>query len=542
MQSTMMPFPLLVPSMLDRAAALFPRVEIVSALPDRSRHRYTVSDFCNRAQKLATALLRAGIRKGDRVGTLMWNGHEHLEAYFGVALAGATVHTLSVRQHPDQLAYIMNHAGDRFLIVEDALLDVWNKVKPHVHCERVVVVDRGGGVPDGIESYEPFLAEAGKNLPFPDLEENDAAAMCYTSGTTGTSKGVVYSHRSIALHALATSMPDCFNISRLDTILTVVPMYHASAWGLPYAAILNGSKLVLPGKDLQPEALLDLMQGEQVTLTAAVPTVWIGVLDALERQPGRWALSNKLRILIGGAAAPESMLRRFDKLGIQAFLTWGMTEMSPVGTVCTPKPGMSEWPERELYLLRSRHGLPLPFVEARIVGDEGAIAWDGSTPGELEVRGPFVAGSYAKAEQPDKWTKDGWLRTGDVATIDSEGYIKITDRLKDLIKSGGEWISSVDLENALMGHEAVREAAVIAVPHPKWQERPLALIVLKENRTVQPDELCSFLRQTFASWQVPDAFLVVPELPHTATGKLLKSKLREDYKTWRWDADGSVMP
>jgi fatty-acyl-CoA synthase len=541
MKSTMMASPLLITSMLERAGKLFPCVEIVSSLPDGSRHRYTNSDLLSRSRRLATALRRAGVRKGDRVATLLWNGHEHLEAYFGIPATGAIVHTLSLRQHPDELAYIMNHAEDRFLIVEDVLLDVWQQVKSRVKCERVFVVDRGGGLPEGTESYEAFLEAAGDDPQYPNIEEGDAVGMCYTSGTTGRPKGVVYSHRAIALHSLAISLPDHFNISRHSTILPIVSMYHVNAWGLPYAAVLNGSRQVLPGRNLQPHALLDLIQDEQVTLAAGVPTIWMGVLDALEKTPGRWNLSSALSVLIGGAAAPESMLRRFDQFGVHAIQAWGMTETTPVATVCTPKPGMEAWPENELYALRSRQGLPLPFIEVRAVGDEGQIPWDGGTSGELEVRGPWIAGSYFGLEQPDKWTDEGWFRTGDVVTIDSEGYVKITDRLKDLIKSGGEWISSVDLENALVGHEAVREAAVIAVPHPKWQERPLALVVLKENQTVELSDLRSFLERTFAPWQVPDAFVFVPELPHTSTGKLLKSKLRQDYNQWEWDADRSVV-
>jgi fatty-acyl-CoA synthase len=494
-----------------------------------------------RSRQLATAIRRAGIREGDRVATLLWNGHEHLEAYLGIPAMGAVVHTLSLRQHPDELAYIMNHAGDRFLIVEDVLLDVWQQVKSRVKCERVFVVTRGSALPEGTESYEAFLKEAGDDPQYPLLEEVDAAAMCYTSGTTGRPKGVVYSHRAIALHSFAISLPDQLNLSRRDTILPVVSMYHVNAWGLPYAAVMNGSRQVLPGRNLQPHALLDLMQDEQVTFTAGVPTIWMGVLDALEKNPGRWSLSSALRVAIGGAAAPESMLRRFDKLGIHALQAWGMTETTPVATVCTTKPGMEAMPSDELYTLRARQGLPLPFIQVRAIGDEGEVPWDGETSGELEVRGPWIAASYFGLEQPDKWTAEGWFRTGDVVTIDAEGYVKITDRLKDLIKSGGEWISSVDIENALVGHAAVREAAVIAVPHPKWQERPLALVVLRENQSVEPSDLRKFLERTFAPWQVPDAFVFVPELPHTSTGKLLKTKMRQDYNQWQWDADHSAV-
>jgi len=364
--------------------------------------------------------------------------------------------------------------------------------------------------------------------------------MCYTSGTTGRPKGVLYSHRAIALHSLAISLPDQISISRFDTVLPIVPMFHANAWGVPYAATMNGSKQVLPGRNLQPDALLDLIQDEHVTLAGGVPTIWLAVLNALDHHPGRWKLTRGLRVFVGGAAAPESMIRRFDKLGVHLIHGWGMTETAPVATSCTLKPEMASWSEDERYALRARQGLPLPFIETRVIGDEGEAPWDGETTGELEVRGPWVAASYYDAAQPDKWTGDGWFRTGDMVTIDSGGYVKITDRVKDLIKSGGEWISSVDVENTLVGHEAIREAAVIAVPHPKWQERPLAVVILKEGRTVEPSELRAFLAQTFASWQVPDAFVFVNQLPYTSTGKVLKRKLREDFADWQWEATGSA--
>jgi fatty-acyl-CoA synthase len=535
MKSTMMPSPLLISSMLDRAGKLFPGVEIVSSLPNGSRHRYTNGDLHRRSHQLAAALQGAGLAKGDRVATLMWNCSEHLEAYFGVPKSGGVVHTLSLRQHPDELAYIVNHAADRFLIVEDVLLDVFERIRSRVRFERVLVVDRGSGkLPEDTEPYEDFIAEHGEPSD-PGLAEDDACAMCYTSGTTGRPKGVLYSHRAIALHSLAISLPDQIGISRFDTVLPIVPMFHANAWGVPFAATMNGSKQVLPGRNLQPEALLDLMQDEQATLVGGVPTIWLAALNALDLHPGRWNLADGLRVFVGGAAAPESMIRRFDKLGIRLIHGWGMTETTPVATVCTLKPEMMSWSEDECYVLRARQGLPLPFIETRAIDDRVEVPWDGETAGELEVRGPWVAAGYFNADQPDKWTADGWFRTGDVVTIDSGGYVKITDRAKDLIKSGGEWISSVDLENTLVGHEAVREAAVIAVPHPKWQERPLAVVILKEGRTVEPSELRTFLALTFASWQLPDAFVFVKQLPYTSTGKVLKRKLREDFADWQWD-------
>src|SRR5580658_2247501 len=542
MKSTMMSSPLLVTNILERAGKLFPGVEIVSACFYSSRRRHTMCDLHRRSRQLSAALQGAGVVEGDRVAALMWNEQEHLESYFGVPAVGAVLHTLNMRLHPDELACVVNHAEDRFLIVDDVLLPVLEQIRSRVKFERIFLVDHGCSLlPEGTESYDAFLTGADREPHYPSIAEEDAAAMCYTSGTTGRPKGVLYSHRAICLHSLAISLPDQMNISCHDTIFPVVSMFHANAWGFPYAAVMNGSKLVLPGRNLRPEALLDLMQEEQVTLTGAVPTIWLAVLNALEDHPGRWTLPKGLRVIIGGSAAPESMLRRFDKFGIQAIQLWGMTETTPVGTTCRLKPHMSGWTEDELYAQRARQGLPLPFIEARAVSDTGESAWDGESTGELQVRGPWIAGGYYGGDQPGKWTVDGWFQTGDVVTIDGEGYVKITDRMKDLIKSGGEWISSVDLENALVGHESIREAAVIAVPHPKWQERPLAIVVAKDQRVIEPSDLRSFLERTFASWQVPDAFVFVPELPHTSTGKLLKTKLRHDFNQWEWDADRSVV-
>lgn len=540
MKSTMMSSPLLIPRILESSGKLFPNVEIVSALPDGTLHRSTLADLHRRSHQLASALLHQGLRKGDRVGTLLWNNREHLEAYFGVPSAGAVLHTLSLRQHPDDLAYIINHAADRFLIVEDILLEVLARVRPLIHPERIFVVNRSNSpLPDGLESYEDLLTSAPTSSHIPDLAEDDAAAMCYTSGTTGRAKGVVYSHRAIALHSLVSSLPDQFNLSRNSTILPVVPMFHVNAWGVPFSAVLHGSKLVFPGRNLQPRALLDLIQREQVDFAAGIPTIWLGLLEELEANPSHWKLPPTLRLGVGGAAASESLIRRFQHLGIEVIQGWGMTETTPIATVSTLKPHLQSLPEDQRIALRARQGLPLPFIDIRAVNEDGEVPWDNHTVGELHVRGPWVAASYYTASpsqdaQPDKWTPDGWFRTGDVVTIDPEGYIKITDRLKDLIKSGGEWISSIDLESALTAHPAVHEAAVIAVPHPKWQERPLAIIVLKEHHTTTPDELRTLLLRTFASWQIPDAFVFVPELPHTSTGKLLKTKLRDDYRHWQW--------
>ena len=538
MKSTMMSSPLLLDCMIERAAKLFSGVEIVSALPDGSVHRSTYREVYCRARQLSAALLQAGIKPGDRVATLMWNQYQHLEAYFGVPATGAVVHTLNLRLHPDELTYIANHAEDRFLILDNTLVDVFENIRARVPFERVFVVDSGCGKgPDGCELYEDFLA-TGKGEPrYPAKAEDDAAAMCYTSGTTGNPKGVVYSHRALALHSFAISLPDAFHISCHDTVLYAMSMFHANAWGVPFAATMNGCKQVMPGRNLQAEALLDLLQSEAVTLTGAVPTVWLAVINALEKNPGRWKLVPGMRIISAGSAVPETLFRRFDKFDVRVIQPWGMTETAPIATVCIPKPHMKGWSEDEVYSLRAKQGLPSPFIDTRAVGLEGEIPWDGETDGELEVRGPWVTDSYFKMERGDRWTADGWFCTGDVCTIDDGGYIKITDRVKDMIKSGGEWISSIDLENAIVGHEAVREAAVVAVPHPKWQERPLAVIVLKDGRSVTEAELRTFLEERFARWQVPDAFVFVQELPHTSTGKLLKTRLRKDYANWAWESE-----
>jgi len=536
MKSTMMSSPLLIDCMLERAAKLFSDVEIASVLPNGSLHRYTYRDLRQRARQLAAALMQAGIKPGDRVATLMWNQHEHLEAYFGIPAPGAVLHTLNLRLHPDELTYIANHAKDRFLIVDDTLMELFDRIRTRVSFERVFVVDHGCGSLPEYELYEAFLLGGNGEPQLPAKCEDDAAAMCYTSGTTGNPKGVVYSHRAIALHSFAISLPDGFHISCHDTVLYAMSMFHANAWGLPFAATMNGCKQVMAGRNLQPEALLDLLQNEQVTLTGAVPTVWLAVINALESNPGRWKLAPGLRIVSAGSAVPESLFRRFDKLGVRVIQPWGMTETTPIATVSIPKPYMNAWPEDELYALRAKQGMPSPFIDIRAVGLEGEVPWDGESDGELEVRGPWVTDSYYGMERGDRWTADGWFRTGDVVTIDAGGYVKITDRVKDMIKSGGEWISSIDLENAIVGHEAVKEAAVVAVPHSKWQERPLAVIVLKDGLNVSESELRAFLEERFAKWQVPDAFVFVQELPHTSTGKLLKTKLRKDFANWAWES------
>ncbi len=537
MPGTMMPFPLTLTHLLERAGKLFGRVEVVSRMPDKSLHRYTYADFYRRARQLAQALAAAGLKRGDRVGTLMWNHYAHLETYFGVPAAGGVVHTLNLRLGPADLAYIVNHAEDRVLVVDDILLPLYERIKDQVKVERVIVVPMcGKSAPATYENYEDVLAGARDELQYPELDENEAAAMCYTSGTTGQPKGVLYSHRALVLHSFAVALADAFGLAQIDTVLPVVPMFHANAWGLPYACTMLGAKQVFPGPHLDAESLLDLFQNEGVTYTAGVPTVWMGILEALEKNPTRWKFQPGLRMTVGGAAAPEAMIRRFDKFGMSVRHSWGMTEMSPAGTTSKVKSYMEDWPDDAKYAVRARQGLPFPFVELRGVAENGAeIPWDDTTLGELQVRGPFIAASYYKLEEErDKWTADGWFRTGDVVSINSEGYIKIADRTKDLIKSGGEWISSVDLENALMGHPAVKEAAVIALPHPKWLERPLAVVVLRDGARASEEDLRAFLAAKFAKWQLPDGFAFVEAIPRTSVGKFKKSALREQFRDWQW--------
>lgn len=537
MKGSMMNYPLTLQSILERIPRFYPGVEIVSRRPDGTLHRYTYLDFYRRTKALAQSLQRAGLNPGDRVATLCWNHSAHMEAYFGVPAAAGVVHTLNLRLHPRELAFIVNHAQDRFLIVDDVLLPIFEQFRDKVNLERIFVVrHQAQALAPGLEDYEDLLQETSGDFTFPRADENDAAAMCFTSGTTGNSKGVLYSHRALVLHALTFSLPDAFSVSQHDVAMALAPMFHANAHGLPHVAIMLGSKLVLPGRQLDPLSILDLFHSEQVTLATAVPTVWAGILEALEREPDRWRITPAFRGFVGGTAVPESLVRKLDQRGMRLIQVWGMTETTPVAVCSTLKSHMRKWPEDEQYRVRVRQGRALPFIDVRVVNDQGEAPWDGKTMGELHVRGPWVAASYFNAPgTEDRWTADGWLRTGDVATIDEEGYVQITDRAKDLIKSGGEWISSVDLENALVAHPAVREAGVIAVAHPRWDERPVAIIVLRDGMKASPEELRDFLSSRFAKWQLPEAFVFLDQLPHTSTGKLSKLELRKRFTGWQWD-------
>jgi fatty-acyl-CoA synthase len=528
----MMDFPLTLTHFLERARTYFARSEIVSRRPDKSLHRYTYADFYRRTCKLAHALQRLGLKPGDRVASLCWNHHAHLELYFGVPALGAVLHTLNLRLHSNDLGYIARHAEDRFLVVDRSLLPLFEKFAAQVpSLEHVIVVPDDGPAPEGRLDYEKLLAPESDAFAFPSLDERSAAMLCYTSGTTGNPKGVLYSHRSTVLHTLVACMNDTLGVSEQDAILPVVPMFHAAAWGLPFAAVATGSKIVFPGPHLDPRSLLELMAEERVTLPAGVPTIWLGILALLDQEPKRWDLAAVRSMVVGGAAAPPAMIEGFKKRhGIDITHAWGMTELNPIGTLARPRRQHIGADDATHLSVRSSQGYAVPFVESRHVSDDGRVLpWDGATMGELEVRGPWVAASYYSGEGADRFTPDGWFKTGDVVTLDAEGYVRITDRSKDVIKSGGEWISSVALENALMSHPAVLEAAVFAARHPKWDERPLAAVVLKEGHKATKEELAAHLEPRFAKWWLPDDYVFVPQIPRTSTGKFLKTRLREEY-------------
>jgi fatty-acyl-CoA synthase len=538
MQSTMMQVPLNLTHFLERAGKLFGTVEIVSRMPDKSLHRSNYAEFYRRSRLLAEALQKAGLKKGERVATLMWNHYAHFEAYFGVIAAAGVMHTLNLRLAPDDIGFIANHAEDRFIIVDDVLLPLFDQFKAQTKIEKVIVVPlTGKPVPAGYVDYEEFLKTATGDWDYPEMHEDDPIAMCYTSGTTGRPKGVVYSHRSQVLHTLVQVIPDSIGVSGRDVLLPIVPMFHANAWGIPYAAAMLGTKLVFPGPHLHPDDLLPLLESEKVTVSCGVPTIWLGMVQILEKNPGKWKFQPGLRLTVGGSAVPESLIRAYAKLGIEIIQGWGMTETSPLATIAKVTQTQGAVSDDERFATHATQGYPLPLVDLRILGDSGEQPWDGSAVGEIQVHGPWITGSYHNLPaSQESFTEDGWLRTGDVAAVTPLGFVKITDRTKDLIKSGGEWISSVDLENAIMGHPAVAEAAVIAVPHPKWAERPLAVIVFKKDAKATSEELKQFLAGKFAKWAVPDGYAFVEAIPRTSTGKFLKTKLREQFRDWKWES------
>jgi len=532
MRSTMMTDGLTLDLLVERAEALFPTVSIVSRAPDRRLVRSSYGEVMARARGLAGGLQAEGLQAGDRVASLMWNHQMHLEAYFGVPLAGGVLHTLNPRLSIDDLAYIIGHGGDRFLIVDAALLPLYLQLRDQVKLERVWVVRWQDEPLDDatLTDYEDLLATGRGRFVTHRLDEADPCLMCYTSGTTGRPKGVVYSHRSTVLHAMAITMPDEVGLSCRDVVTPVVPMFHANAWGLPFAATLVGAPQVFPGPHLDAVSLLDLFAGEGVTVTAGVPTIWLCLLEALRREPERWNLP-AMRTVVGGSAVPAALIEGLATFGMSVIQGWGMTETSPLAALAQLKPAEAALPPAERLRYQTSQGLPCPLVRLRIADDAGqALPWDGARMGEVQVRGPWITAAYHGDEGTDKFTADGWLRTGDVAVIDPQGYVFLTDRTKDLIKSGGEWISSVALENALMNHPAVLEAAVIAVPDERWGERPLAVVVCRSGETASADDLKVFLGAYFAKWMVPERYVFAPTIPRTSTGKFNKLALRAQYR------------
>ncbi|MBM3517471.1 MAG: long-chain-fatty-acid--CoA ligase [Alphaproteobacteria bacterium] len=537
MLGSMMDRPLLVSSLIEHAARNHGEREIVSRSVEGPIHRYSYAALARRAKQLAHALDRhLGIAPGDRVATLAWNGYRHLELYYGVSGMGAVLHTMNPRLFPDQLAYILNHAADTCLFLDLTFVPLAEALAPSLDTVKAyVIMTDAAHMPattlPGALCYETLLAGQPDTRPWPPLDERTASSMCYTSGTTGHPKGVVYQNRSTVLHAYAACSVDALAISCRDSILPVVPMFHVNAWGIPYAAAMTGAKLVLPGPKLDGASLHELMEAERVTMSAGVPTVWLGVLGHMRESGERF--STLERVVCGGSAVPRAMIEAFEvDHGVHMLHAWGMTEMSPLGTVCAFKPGMAELPAAERFAIQEKQGRAVCGVELKITDDAGrALAHDGKTFGNLWARGPWVCQAYYKDEGGEAFD-DGWFNTGDVATIDAQGYMQVVDRAKDLIKSGGEWISSIEIENLAVGHPAVREACVVAVKHPKWDERPLLLVVPAAGRTIDKPQMLAYLAGRVPNWWLPDEVLVVPELPHTGTGKLIKSQLRAQYRDY----------
>lgn len=532
-----MRYQLTMRNLLERSRLLFPRKEIVSRAPS-GIFRYSYADYYGRTRRLAAALAGLGVRRGERVGTFAWNHHRHLEAYFAVPCMGAVLHTVNIRLPADHLAFVINHAGDKVLLVDEDLLPAIEAVRGQLKTvEHFVVMTDKERLPETklapVHSYEELLARAPDDFAFPeDIDEWEDAGVCYSSATTGNPKGVFYTHRAIFLHSMAVSMVDTIGLSERDVVLPVVPMFHVNAWGLPFAATWMGAKQVLPGPRPDPRALCELIQNERVTLAAGVPTVWLGVMQLLEKEP--FDLKSLTRVVCGGSAAPRALIEAYEKrLGVPFLHAYGMTEAAPVTHVSRMKSHMDGWDDERRYAVKAKQGLLVPGLEMRVVNDAGRdVEWNGREMGEIVLRGPWIAHEYYHDERTKETFRDGWYYTGDVATVDEEGYLQIVDRTKDLVKSGGEWISSVDLENAIMAHPAVLEAAVIAVPHPKWQERPVACVVLKADQQgkVGKADILEHLKGRFSSWWMPDDVVFIDEIPKTSVGKFAKRVLRERFR------------
>ncbi|WP_332651399.1 long-chain fatty acid--CoA ligase [Lysinibacillus sp. 54212] len=528
----MMQTPLLLTDLLKRAETYYAHNHIISRTSDTMIHRLTYAEWGKRTRKLAHALTELGMQKGDKIASFAWNQHRHLEAYFAVPCAGACLHMVNIRLSPEHITYIINHAEDKILIIDEDLVPIIEEVQADLKTVEHFIIMADGELPNttlpNALSYERLLAEADEQFEFPtDLDENSPASMCYTSATTGNPKGVVYTHRSLVLHSMMLSMVDTMGISERDVVMPIVPMFHVNAWGMPYASVNVGATQMLVGPQFTPALILDLIEQEGVTKTAGVPTIWIGAEQEMEKRPRD--LSKLQAIYCGGSASPKGLIRTYEeKYGVNYIVVYGMTETSPIVTLSNYLKKMDDWPTEDKIEARAMQGLTVPGIESSIVNENGEVPWDGETMGELRLRGPWIASEYYEDERTADAFHDGWLYTGDIAVRSTEGFIKITDRTKDLIKSGGEWISSVDLENGLMSHPDVFEAAVIAIPHPKWQERPLACVVLKDNAAVTKEELMAYLSEQFAKWWMPEDIVFLDEIPKTSVGKFLKAKLREN--------------
>jgi 3-(methylthio)propionyl---CoA ligase len=547
MLGLMQTHPLMISSLLMHAARHHPKGDVVSRLNDGSIHRTTWFETERRARRLARVLQALGLGESDRVGTLAWNDFRHLEVYYAAPGMGAICHTINPRLHPDDITYIINHAGDRVLFVDVAFAGLIRQIAPRIaeNVRTVVMMTDAPGMCDvtlapgmRLRCYETLMDAADEDYAWPTFDENTASALCYTSGTTGRPKGVLYSHRSTILHAYAGAMPDVLGLRATDRVLPVVPMFHVNAWGIPHSAAMTGAALVMPGRHLDGPSLAALLNEERVTMTCGVPTVWLGLLQHLRSSGDK--LHTVKRIMTGGSATPPLLVEAFgDEYRISVEQGWGMTELSPVGTYNAPKPAQVGLSRQDAGRHALKQGRILSGIDMKIVDGNGAeLPWDGVAFGDLMVRGPWIASAYYGDPPGSALDADGWFATGDVATIDPDGFMEITDRSKDVIKSGGEWISSITLENIAVSHPAVAEAAVVAARHPKWDERPLLLVVPRPGQTIDPAAVLKVYDGKVAKWWLPDAVVVVPELPHTATGKLLKTALRMQYRDYLVRAGG----